>query len=164
LTLTREQKIARARELREQGWSYAAIARQLGVSESTPRTWCNPEWAKEQARKSNAKRGPAKRAWENEHDRGTCATCGEPTVASASRKNVRLCRDCWTEAEHREQTLRRERIAALWCEGQTLTEIAAALDSTPASIGVTLAHMREDGWDLPYRRAGNAARFSRVAA
>jgi hypothetical protein len=41
--MTRDEKINRARELREQGWTYVAIGKELGVCKSTARLWGNPE-------------------------------------------------------------------------------------------------------------------------
>lgn len=54
----------------------------------------------------------------------------------------------WAAGEHS----RLVQIHDLWHQGKTIKEIAAALESTKNSIGVTIVYMRRDGWDLPYRR------------
>ena len=46
---------------------------------------------------------------------------------------------------------RRVEIQRLWSEGASLKTIGVALDSTSNSVGVEIARMRADGWDLPHR-------------
>lgn len=60
--------------------------------------------------------------------------------------------DCYNNARGGAKQRRNQAISALWLEGLTLTEIAARLGSTKNSIGVTVTRLREQGWNLPYRR------------
>jgi transposase len=63
--MTRDQKVAEAKRLREGGLSYSVVGQRLGVSPATAWKWLNPDAARAMGRRSNAQQGPAKRAWEN---------------------------------------------------------------------------------------------------
>jgi hypothetical protein len=39
-----------------------------------------------------------------------------------------------------------------WLAGESTAEIASALDRTVGSVSMTIHRMRDQGWDLPYRR------------
>lgn len=92
-------------------------------------------------------------AWDRVHYRGVCELCG----AATSRRGIVRC------AKHVPQSVRagerREFIARRWSEGALTREIAVELGSTKAAVGVQIARMRADGWDLPhrYRRRADAA-------
>jgi hypothetical protein len=92
-----------------------------------------------------------KRAWENEHDRPVCA-CGRAMGVGVHRRGARTCGECAREIKAVGAAMRRERIYEAWHRGATLREIADLMGSTQGSIGVTVARMRETGWDMPYRR------------
>jgi DNA invertase Pin-like site-specific DNA recombinase len=115
--VTREEKIAEAKRMREQGLTYQAIGEALGHPTATILKWLKPEWAKEQNRKQNAKRGPAKRAWEA----GICPTCGGHLAAA---KKSKRCGHCEREARRREARERTERFIAMRKEGLLNVEIA----------------------------------------
>lgn len=152
--MTREQKVAEARELRAEGLTYAEAGRRLGVSYTTVWAWLNPERKRAIRRRAEAtpRRKAAKRAWENEHDRRPCGRCGQPRGAGAHRAaKSDLCGDCRRADQAAAARARRERIAAMWNDGWLIRAIADALDSTPGSIHVEIAAMRADGWHLPYR-------------
>jgi transposase len=148
--VTRDEKISRARELRVQGMSYAAVGDALGVEKSTAMRWLNPERTREWVRRSNAKRAAAKLAWQHAH-RMACPNCGDSMGLGSSMKSkqTETCRRCRFTKLRSERETRRSRIAAMWNAGKTATEIAEALDSTPGSISVELTRMRHDGWSVP---------------
>lgn len=151
MTAAMDARRAEAQRLRDEGLTYREIADRLGYNHAeSVRRLLHPDMARELARRDNAKRSGAKRAWEREHDRGTCP-CGAVMCVGAARKGYVLCRDCHDEVVAVGQAMRDERIAELWAQGRTLREIASELDSTPSSIGVALCRMRTNGWDLPYR-------------
>lgn len=52
---------------------------------------------------------------------------------------------------------RRRRVQELWRGGATYKEIAAELGITAAAAGAMIHHMRDAGWDLPYRPRGPRA-------
>lgn len=104
------------------------------------------------------------RAWKDRNreanrarDRATmhrpCPKCGGPMKRQRSQ-----CKKCY-DAEF---LASRNALAAMWHDGATLAEIAAALDTTIESVGATMVRMRRAGWDLPYRYAMSDGR--RVAA
>lgn len=53
---------------------------------------------------------------------------------------------------------RRERIKELWDQQASLLEIAEALETSTATIGNTMSRMRQEGWDLSYRRGDGCPR------
>lgn len=152
--MTREEKIAKARELREQGMKPREIALELGVDRSTVWKWANPQQAADIRRRDNASRASAKRAWENEHDRGTCTRCGGAMGVGAVRKGQKLCRPCWLESEHQRMAERYAFVARLWNEGKSHREIAAAMGWECDNAGPLVDAARAAGYDLPYRHHG----------
>ncbi len=92
-----------------------------------------------------------KRRWENEHDRKRCP-CGALRSPCAHRKRPDgLCRACRDEVRLVGQAMRRERIAEMHAAGSPLVTIAAFAGVTRGALGVEIAQMRRDGWDVPYR-------------
>lgn len=149
--MTRDEKIAEARRLRAAGLTLAQIANRLGYAQPAS-AWAllHPDETRARRARDNARRAPARRAWENEHDRGVCA-CGATMAVGTRRRGFEVCRDCYEETMAVGTAMRCERIAELWSRGLTQREIAAELHSTPSSINTTMARMRRSGWDLPRR-------------
>jgi transposase len=156
MAVTRAEKIATAQQMREGGALLREIGEALGVTTSAVSKWLDPEKAREWNRLGNAKRGPAKRAEENRLDGRPCPECGAPRKRGCARRAT-LCRDCRRRLIHEARVARRGRIGEMWRAGASRRAIAAALQSTPQSIGVEIARMRGDGWDLPYRRKSEVA-------
>ena len=158
--MTRDEKIAEARRMRDEGATLVVIAEALGYR-SVSAAWrlLNPE----AHRAIEAKRGPAKRAWENEHDHGRCP-CGAQMGVGTARRGAKLCCACRDEVRSVERAMREERIAAMWADGLTLRQIAVALGSTPAAINVAIVQMRANGWDVPRRHNWTPEGLERVRA
>lgn len=157
--MTRAQKIAKAKALRAKGLSNAQIGQRFGVTESAVWKWLNPERTKEIARRSNAKpeTKAAKRAWEREHDRGVCVSCGEPTGIGAERKAAQFgfpgrCAVCRIAEENERVAERGHQIEALWAEGLTIAQVAERIGMSQEVAWVEIERLREKGFDLPYRR------------
>lgn len=151
--MSREQKIAKARELRAAGLTYDAIARRLGMSHPCIWGWCNPEAKRAKDKRSNAKRGPAKRAWEDAQ-RANCEDCGRTLQGGSAlpcRRNSGKCLDCWWVAQAAELEPRYKQIEAWWAEGLTYPEICAHLGWSENHLGVEIHRMRAAGRNLPYR-------------
>lgn len=86
----------------------------------------------------------ANKAWNARH-RSPCPRCGE-TMGRTST----LCRSCRAASvsnEHDNAVL-----VELWARGESISTIAAALDTTTNSLGVRIHKLRARGYDLPYRR------------
>lgn len=78
--MTRPEKIAKAVELRAQGWTYERIGWELGVSYATAQRWVNPDAAERDRRGARAR-----------NQRNRAALC----AAAARRKaGVFKCRHC----------------------------------------------------------------------
>jgi hypothetical protein len=90
------------------------------------------------------RRGEQKRRWD-EAARHRCA-CGALIWAKDDR-----CRTCYDAERRAARDLRRAMIADLWGRGATRRTIAAAIGTTPGTIGVEVIRMRHDGWDLAKR-------------
>jgi DNA-binding CsgD family transcriptional regulator len=152
---TRAERAAEAARLRaEEGVAGPkGVAERMGISVGYARSLLyDPTGEGDRARKAKAG--------------GSCATCGAPTSYTTGGPS----RHCRKHAPNRAAAInaaraaaRYERIAALWREGASLKEIAAALDSTPQSIAVTVNRLRSRGWDLPYRRPAETRRRIRAA-
>ena len=119
--MTREQKIAEAKRLREQGLPLRYIARELGVGTACIWRWLNPERAQELNRISNAKRSDAKRQWARDN-RAECPQCGADMGAGTKGRTVlpRSCRACIDD----EVRSRMVRYIELRKEGLTNRQIA----------------------------------------
>lgn len=164
--MTRDEKIAEAGRMRDEGLSCSAIARELGVYYGTAYRWLNPDTAREYSRRSNARpeTKAAKRAWAVAHDRDRCPCGAVRGVGSHRRENDGgLCRECERDVRTVGRAMREERIAEMWEQGLRLREIAAALGSTVPSIGASMSKMRDRGWDLPRRNNWSEAGLAAVA-
>lgn len=83
--------------------------------------------------------------------RGCCALAREApakhqrTSSTATRRAASLSKG--------DADLRRRTVQVMWMDGAKLREIADTLGITVNTVGVTMARMRADGWDLPLRHA-----------
>lgn len=92
-----------------------------------------------------------KRAWDQAKDRRSCP-CGNLRAPGQQRKHPDgLCMYCRLEVKAVEAAIRRERIVEFWAEGLSRQQIADRLGTSDNAIGKTMAEMRREGWDLPYR-------------
>ena len=95
------------------------------------------------------RRAEQKRRWDNENGRDRCA-CGAMSWGTR-------CRRC-ADRERREGRLaKRREIQRRWLAGEPVAAIAAALRTSPGAIGVEMARMRAEGWELPHRRRRGTA-------
>lgn len=80
--MTRAEKIAKARELREQGLTQREIARRMGYAKQTVNAWfSDPDGSKLRARKDSY--------------RGTCEECDGPTTGCNGKDQApRFCHQC----------------------------------------------------------------------
>lgn len=136
------------------GWRQVDIAEQLGHSPTTIRRWVLPG-ATEQDRRNSRAWKARNREHCREYDHGyhqrtrkTCPQCAQPMSGDS-----KLCRQCRTKNAE----LRRTIIIGCWNDGWTIREIAAVLDSTPNSLGVTLVRLRQAG-RIGYRYPGWTAK------
>lgn len=153
--------VERARTLRRRLWSYQRIADELGVSYRMVYKQLNHRRVTRTDKQSRA-RSPEAVAWarwrekESRRKRAPFCTgvgCGKRLAGPLQGRNggPPLCTECRIKASEE----RRAIIAGLWLAGHTSRQIAEVLgDADANSIGTTVSHMREDGWDLPYRRPG----------
>lgn len=157
--MTREEKIAKAKRLRDEGLTYAEIAEQLGVTASCVQKWLNPERTKEWLRHDNARpeRKRVKRQWEKEN-RAECPQCGGLMGQGTAGRSKRpeLCREC------RGEEARHKRLRYIELRGQGLTnlEIEAKLGLPFNTVGKALTEARQEGLDVPpppYWERGKAA-------
>lgn len=152
-SLTREQKIAKARKLQAQGLSLREIARRMGYKSRSPvHRLLNPEVVREQTRRANIKRAPAKRAWERQQDRPACPSCGGPRGIGSRRKSPGLCRKCRIEKESERVLQRAGWIVVWWAQGLTVAEIAREIGWSPGHTAQEIHRLRGEGFDLPYRQ------------
>lgn len=158
--MTRAERYAQFKPLRDQGLTYREIGERCGVHLKTVFDVLNdPTGEKVRARKAKV---PG----------GTCIDCGGPTCpnsGSAPRPRCRQCSDVYVgelagEREREKWLPRRQQIVELWHQGLTLRQIAGALDTTRESVGATVSKMRLEGFDLPYRRCETDRSRRQVAA
>ena len=141
-----------ARRLRERGYSYARIARRLGVSESAVYKGLNPDRAREYNRRSNARRNASKREWDRTRGRATCPRCGGPMGAGSRSPSKRReqCWRCWLDQARR----RHELIAEGYRRGLAAREIAEQIGVSVHSVHTTASRLRRAGVDVPYAPMG----------
>ena len=156
--MTRDEKMAKAVEMRGQGVILDEIAAHLGVSRTTIVRWTNPAYAEHQRSLSlawkdrNRERNRARDREYVERIKVPCPRCGEKHSPDHS-----VCQACRSAAS----AARRELAQRLWAEGNTLLEIAEALGSTRASIGAEISRWRQEGYDFPHRyRMANGRRIA----
>lgn len=146
--MTREQKIAKAKRMREQGHTYVQIGDRLGSSYSTVYRWLNPEYAQRHravVRAYKARNRERMRQYDREYNathKGECWQCGGPT-----NRRFDHCRACRSdEADRRARTAER-----LWAEGLSLREIARELGTTKKTVSSLMNRWRREGYCFPYR-------------
>jgi DNA-binding CsgD family transcriptional regulator len=148
--MTRDEKLAKARQLREGGTTYPAIAAELGVAKKTVRRWLNPHEAE-------ADRAVARRM--KKRYRGKCESCGSPTNGcEGPGKASRLCGPCSRRRRHEQRRWTPETIRDAmrrWAEEHGRQPHAGdwvgASEHHPPSSTV----IRECGsWDQAIRDAG----------
>ena len=148
----------RAAELRGRGLSYGQIAYMLGRHQSTIYRWLNPEAQRRQReyvqryrqRKPATCRRQQRAAYRRAIERGQfgrCKHCRRPLRNHAVSKTG-ACRECLRADT---QFFWRE-IQVRWLCGESMAEIADALGCSFARITSAIRSMRENGWDMPYRR------------
>ena len=93
------------------------------------------------------RRAEQKRRWDREA-KHPCETAGCKNLVGF--KSTR-CQDCRTAAEHKARDLRFGEIQRRWLLGESLREIAGALNSTVGSVEKSIFMMRRCGWHVPYR-------------
>lgn len=151
--MTREQKIAKAHVLREQGATYRVIADRFGVSATTVYRWLNPDYAEASRAFSRAykdRNREAVRAQNREYVRthkAECPECGGEMNRGTGRHGGK-CAGC-----HADDIDRRARQIEKWWAGEwTLKQIAAELGWSVNHISRELHRLRAKGYELPYRR------------
>lgn len=157
MAVTREQKIASARAMRDEGHHYRAIGAVLGVEGSTVYKWLHPERAADYGYASlESRRASIDRA------RAECPTCGQPMGGGSGFPSYQWagCENCRLIRLRQDRDLRREQIAEMWEAGAPGPVIAEALGTTPNAITTQMAYMRRDGWKLSYRRPAMAERHA----
>jgi hypothetical protein len=138
-------------------FSHREIAELCGVSKSAVTKLFNPNYS-EWMRRSNAKRAAAKREWERQHDRPTCA-CGNKMTVGAHRKGIAGCWDCERTRRAAAKAERLDQIAHLWERGLSLTEIGERTGSTQNAIGTAISQARARGDErFPHRYPMDAGR------
>lgn len=153
--MTREEKVARAHELRAQGLYVSDIAQELGVAKSTVVRWTTPG--------SNEVSIEGHRRWKAEHpDRmraswyQSCPSCGKQMTRKAER-----CRDCRIAIEAQGPALKWNTILDLWNEGKTFRQVMEAMGFSKGHLSAEMSRMRDAGVPLAYRYeprgTGNAA-------
>lgn len=152
--MTREQKIAKVRALREQGLTVSEIAAATGIARSTVGDYLLGD---EHNYKVRQQRVPP------------CPRCGQPMLGwqpSRPATGCGACRAADADAHAREYV-------RLWAEGKTLRQIAAHFGYSLGAAPRELHRLRERGYDLPFRypkervsniRAGTHAYWSERAA
>jgi transposase len=152
--MTRDEKIAKAKRLRELGLSYEEVGRRLGVTGGCVQKWLKPEAAKRWAANDRTpERNARKRAWENDHDRPLCA-CGNRMGVGAHRKGYFRCKECRRAADAERTAIRGREIVAMWAAGMTMREIQARYGWTKGHLAQQLHRLRAKGFDLPKRPPG----------
>lgn len=153
--MTREEKVARARELRAQGLLLRQIGERMGASKQTVSAWLtDPDGSRLRARKDSY--------------RGTCRRCGAPTDGSNGPDAAPdECMSCARQRRHDERRWTPETIPAAmrrWAVRHGRQPKALdwenAGDDYPSSSTV----VREMGWDAAIIAAGfpSQSRFKGV--
>jgi len=146
MALSREQNIAKARELREQGLVLREIGERLGVHQVTVWQWLNPGKTRDKQRKDAAKRGPAKRQWERDNRAG-CPQCGSEMGQGSRSPSKRF--DRCAACRRTNARSRWGRLISLREQGLTNREIASATGTTAAAVASTLYTAGQHGFEVP---------------
>ncbi len=152
MTLSREQKIEKARDLRQGGALYREIAEELDVSVTTVCEWITGRvtaWKKanpERVREQNLRRNDAKREWEDAQ-RADCPQCGQRMGAGSAMPASRpdKCAAC-----HRDDArLRTVHFINLRSQGLTNREIARAEGVRENVVASVLSRADRFNLDVP---------------
>ena len=153
--MTREQKIAKAVELRAEGRGLREIAEEFGVTTGCIFKWVNPDRAKAYGRRDSARpeRRVAKRAWEKNH-RATCSECGGSmgvgsALSSGERNTARTASDVCAECNSRRRAERCVEMMRLRHEGLLTIEIGQRLGVPAATVATEMTRLRALGFDIP---------------
>jgi hypothetical protein len=176
--VTREEKIAKARELKAAGVPLGVIAESLEVPHSTSRGWAlDTPWPKRECLVCGKRFAPdhgnqkvccgenARKRFHEERTRAACIDCGKKlgTGSGYPSRAVR-CRICHELSEAERCDVRRRQIEAWWTEGLQLPEIADRLGWTKNHLSVEVNSMRRLGYLMPYRHRGYDRFPDQVAA
>lgn len=129
---SRETRL-RALRLRKAGWSYDAIAQEVGAAKSTVARWCDP------ARREIGRQ--ASRTWNKHHWPNWCARHNR-------RHKGERCVECYRERGQ----VRRALACRMWAEGVPAPEIAARLGLTTDSLYQLVHTARSEGFPFAYRK------------
>lgn len=145
--MTREQKIAKAKALREQGLTYREIGERLDVTSHCAWEWLHPDRVREKNRRQNAKpqRKRAKRAWEA----GQCTRCGGRVAAAKRKEATGLCDACAKADKTQAARERTERFIERRREGLLNTDIAAEEGCEPHVVALVLSRAGRYGLAVP---------------
>lgn len=150
--------IDKARAMRAEGKTLAEIGAHFGVTHERIRQlvgttelppaqcdWCKAELPRRRTSRTRyCSRACSTSAWNATHGFTICA-CGERKAAGA-----KFCRSCHNARVSNEDGNRL--IVELWNRGESISTIAAALDTTTNTLGVRISRLRSEGYDIPYRR------------
>lgn len=141
--LTREEKIARARELASRGLNNQQIAERLGVgSRKTVWGWLNPERLRRLKRAESRRRRDKNRVWRNQH-RASCDGCGTALRAGSASPSAKgktgLCKKCLGRAKAESGRRRREDARRLHEAGVGTAEISRQMQVAPSTVDRWLA-------------------------
>jgi transposase len=150
--LSREQKIAKAQQLRREGHRLREIAEAFGIDTSTVWKWLNPERTSEMRAKDNSR--PGRRERERElvlEKRRNCPSCGNPMGVWSARNGATRCHPCYSAERLARTAERGHQIEGWWAEGLTQKQIAERLGWTVGHLCMEFHRLRSKGFDLPYR-------------
>lgn len=185
--MTREQKIAKARELRAQNVTYSEIGERLGVSSATAWRWltertaraiiscrvCGEDFTQTHGKQkycSGDCRHEAgrlrRRRCAQTIGRAACQDCGTALGEGSAWKGRKRCVTCFEARDAERVDARARKIVAWWAAGRTLAQIRDSLDWSPERLSVEFHRLRELGYDLPYRykHHANPPRFPEQVA
>jgi hypothetical protein len=157
--VTREEKIERAKMLRERGWSYKKIGNELGVGYQTARRWIDHQAAEDDRRRARELK---------KRYRGTCATCGASTNGSAGPGRAsNECSACRHRREHNERRWTPEAIVAairLWANrhGQPPSAHPDWTHSGPDHPASSTVLKEMGSWNAAIEAAGFESRSRQV--
>lgn len=154
--MTRDEKVAEAVRLHDQGLNDREIGERLGVTGAAVWKWRHPERVREMHRRDAARpeRHQRKLAWTRQARQDPtkmkpCPLCGEATGSflwsSDAPEACETCRRTAIEERWRQ-------IEAWWADGLTMRQIAEELDWTMNHVRAEFGRMRNAGRDLPNRR------------
>jgi len=107
--MTNEQK-EKTMHLRNKGYGYADIGRELGISKDTVKSFC---------RRNGLMTSDNARCYTSTNDKDKCRECGKPLIQQEKRKHkifcCKACREKWW-AKHADR-INRKAIYKFTCEG-----------------------------------------------